>query len=110
MSVQTTDLPMDGEMIDCETAFRMLWDYLDGHLGPREEAAVRQHVTRCSHCFPHADFARVVLDAVAKVRESQVRESEARDSKARTSQTASPSTALRDRILAQLRAEGYEGP
>ncbi len=110
MSVQTTDMPMDGEMIDCATAFRMLWDYLDGHLGPREEVAVRQHVTRCAHCFPHADFARLVLDAVAKVRESQVRESEAREARATESQTESPSPTLRDRILAQLRAEGYEGP
>ncbi len=95
MSVQVTDQPMSDEMLDCGTAVRMLWDYLDGHLGAPDEAAVRQHVARCSHCFPHADFARVVLDAVAQVR---------------TAQPAQPSPGLRDRILTQLRAEGYEGP
>lgn len=95
MSVQVTDQPMGGEMLDCGTAVRMLWDYLDGHLGAPDEAAVRQHVTRCSHCFPHADFARIVLDAVAQVRATQ---------------SSQPSPGLRDRILTQLRAEGYEGP
>ncbi len=100
MTVQTSDQPIGGEMLDCGTAVRMLWDYLDGHLGAPEEAAVRQHISRCSHCFPHADFAKVVLDAVAQVRESQVREPQARPA----------ASELRDRILTQLRAEGYEGP
>lgn len=104
MMVQATDQTMGSEMLDCGTAVRMLWDYLDGRLGPPDEAAVRQHVTRCSHCFSHADFGQVVLDAVAQLREAQTIEAQTREA-----QAPAPST-LRDRILTQLRAEGYEGP
>jgi anti-sigma factor (TIGR02949 family) len=87
---QTTHEP---PMLDCRAAVRMLWDYLDGHLDAVDEEAVRRHVTRCSHCFPHANFGQLVLDAVAQVR---------RDEPAPTS--------VQSGVLARLRAEGYEGP
>lgn len=83
-------------MIDCRTAANMLWDYLDGGLDDVTREAVRRHVERCAHCFPHADFGQVVLDAVAEVRAAQ-RISEADCAPVRAS------------VLARLRAEGYTG-
>ncbi len=80
-------------MIDCAAAVRMLWDYLDGHLDGDNDAAVRAHVTRCGHCFPHANFGQLVLDAVAEVRRDEPE-----------------LTSLRGRVLQRLRAEGYDGP
>lgn len=79
--------------LDCAEAVAKLWDYLDGQLNEADRAAVRQHVERCSHCFPHAGFGQVVLDAVAKVRSAE---------------PEPPS--LRESVLARLRLEGYEGP
>lgn len=84
--------PPDVPSLDCGTAVRMLWDYLDGNLDAVNEAAVRAHVTRCSHCFPHANFGQLVVDAMAQVRD-----------------TPDSAAAARDGVLARLRAEGYEG-
>ena len=83
--------PADEPMIDCETAMQQLWDYLDGQLDVRAEAAVRAHMDRCSHCFPHAQFGELVLKAVAEQRRAP---------------TDSPS--LRTRVLERLRLEGYD--
>lgn len=81
------------EMIDCATAMRMLWDFLDGHLADADDAAVRAHMDRCSHCFPHAQFGELVLKAVA-------------------AQRAAPeqSISLRESVLSRLRLEGYDEP
>jgi anti-sigma factor (TIGR02949 family) len=78
-------------MMDCESAVRQLWDYLDGQLDARAEAAIRAHMDRCGHCFPHAQFGELVLKAVAEQRRAP---------------TESPS--LRTRVLERLRLEGYD--
>jgi anti-sigma factor (TIGR02949 family) len=90
---ERTGGPDDAPMIDCETAVRQLWDYLDGQLDARAEAAVRAHISRCSDCFPHARFGDLVLKAVAEQRQAPVE---------------SPS--LRSRVLERLRLEGYDEP
>ncbi len=95
MSDQRHAAADESKMIDCGTAVRMLWDYLDGNLGPREVEAIQRHVNRCSHCFSHADFGQVVLDAIAQARQSQA---------------VDPAAALRERVIARLRADGYEEP
>jgi anti-sigma factor RsiW len=53
------------EPIDCETAVRRLWDYLDGRLpsGKREE--VEAHLAVCEYCPPHFSFAREMQAALA---------------------------------------------
>ncbi len=85
-------------MLDCFDAVNKLWDYLDGNLSEADREAVRQHVEMCAHCFPHAAFGQVVLDAVAQARSAQGR------------YALSDSTSIRDRVIASLRAEGYDGP
>jgi len=81
------------QMLDCTSAMRMLWDFLDGHLAEADDAAVRAHMDRCSHCFPNAQFGELVLKAVAAQRA-----------------VPEPSRSVRDGVLARLRLEGYRDP
>jgi anti-sigma factor (TIGR02949 family) len=57
--------------IDCLTAVRQLWDYLDAELSEERMAAIRRHLTGCERCLPHHDFARRFLDALSATREDQ---------------------------------------
>ncbi|HMS02017.1 MAG TPA: zf-HC2 domain-containing protein [Gemmatimonadaceae bacterium] len=83
----------DMPMMDCDTAMRLLWDLLDGKLGPVDEMAVREHVNMCRHCHPHATFGEIVLNAVAAQRQPVTEE-----------------LPLRSRVLDALRSEGFEAP
>ena len=76
--------------IDCETAVRRLWDYLDGELDAPRADEVEAHLAVCRRCPPHFEFARTFLAAVAEARPSD----------------HLPAT-LRGRILVALRSEGY---
>lgn len=78
--------------IDCETAVRRLWDYLDGELDPPRAAEVERHLAVCRLCPPHFGFARTLVRAVEA-----------------TERADAPPDALRARVVAALRAEGYEG-
>ncbi len=80
-------------MLDCNAAMRMLWDFLDGHLAAADDTALRAHMDKCSHCFPHAQFGELLLKAVAEQRKAP-------------ESTAS----VRDGVLARLALEGYEAP
>jgi anti-sigma factor (TIGR02949 family) len=76
--------------IDCETAVRRLWDYLDGELDPARAAEVDAHLAGCAECPPHFGFARTFLEALAAGRG-------ARDGE----------PALRARVLTALSDEGF---
>ena len=76
--------------IDCETAVRRLWDYLDGELDAPRADEVEAHLAMCRLCPPHFEFARTFLAAVAEARPSD-----------------DLPAALRGRILMALRREGY---
>lgn len=78
------------EPIDCETAVRRLWDYLDGELNAPRMAEVQAHLRVCRNCPAHFDFARALCGAIATGR----REHDA-------------PAALRTRVLATLHAEGF---
>ncbi len=56
---------MDGEMLDCESVMRQLWDYLDGELTPRRMEQVRNHIEMCKRCYPQYEFEHAFLEAVA---------------------------------------------
>lgn len=64
--------------IDCLTAVRQLWDYLDEELSEERVAEVRQHLHRCERCLPHHDFAVEFLRALHAVREQRLMPREAR--------------------------------
>ena len=81
-------------VIDCHTAVRRLWDYLDGELDAPRFAEVEQHVATCAGCAEHVRFAQAFLRSVRQA--------------AAPSAGAEPADdALRQRILARLTAEGF---
>ena len=54
--------------IDCETAVRRLWDFLDGRLSQSARDEVEAHLAVCAYCPPHFRFAsdmRRMLEATA---------------------------------------------
>lgn len=77
-------------MTECEAAMRQLWDYLDSELTDERMDAVRAHLAVCSRCYPHYDFERIFLEAVAATKRDH----------------ASPEQ-LRQRVMDALRAEGF---
>jgi anti-sigma factor (TIGR02949 family) len=42
-----------------------LWEFLDGELGPEDTAAFHAHLALCSSCYPHYNFEKTFLDALA---------------------------------------------
>lgn len=79
------------ERMDCNAALAQLFDFLDGELDASFEQRLRAHVGHCKHCFERADFERRFLEAVQSARGAE----------------RCPN-ALRDRVIATLRAEGLE--
>ena len=75
--------------MDCEQVVRQLWDYLDGELTDDRMTEMRAHLKACRGCFPHFDFERELLDAIAK---SKLEQSAPED--------------LRRKVLAKLRKAG----
>jgi anti-sigma factor (TIGR02949 family) len=88
------DVPSSGNCgggtgVDCMGAVRHLWDCLDGELTEARLTEVRAHFERCTACYPHFDFERQFLVALAATRpECQAPEQ------------------LRDRVVRALRAAG----
>jgi anti-sigma factor (TIGR02949 family) len=77
-------------LIDCETAARALYDYLDGRLPAATTESVRAHIETCKACAGHFAFAQRVLDLVP----------------ASLPLTGEPH-GLRVKILETLKAEGF---
>jgi anti-sigma factor (TIGR02949 family) len=53
------------KVIDCDTAVRRLWDYLDGRLSAIAREEVEAHLATCELCPPHFEFAQHVRTAIA---------------------------------------------
>ncbi|MDQ6633256.1 MAG: anti-sigma factor [Gemmatimonadota bacterium] len=51
--------------IDCETAVRRLWDFLDGRLSTIAREEVESHLATCALCPPHFAFARTMQAGLA---------------------------------------------
>jgi anti-sigma factor RsiW len=81
--------------IDCDTAVRRLWDYLDDELDAPRFAEVEQHLATCAGCTEHVQFLRAFLQAVQEVGAAPV-----------TAYSLSED-ALRRRVVARLAAEGF---
>jgi anti-sigma factor (TIGR02949 family) len=50
---------------DCASVARALYDYLDDELTPDRLEAIKGHLTHCTGCTEHVDFARQLLDQLA---------------------------------------------
>jgi anti-sigma factor (TIGR02949 family) len=70
-SMETGSMSMGGmgDMLDCESVMRQLWDYLDRQLTPETIAAIDGHLDKCQRCRPQADFRRAFERAVSAARE-----------------------------------------
>jgi anti-sigma factor (TIGR02949 family) len=78
--------------MDCAGAKERLFDLLDGELDDTTMDRMRRHIAECRGCFDRSDFERRFLAAVQAVRDAGL----------------CPG-ALRERVLAALRAEGWQG-
>lgn len=79
------------QAIDCYAAMRQLWAYLDRELTDQTMTVVRKHLVDCAECYRHYQFAREFLAALGRVQSSRCAPHE-----------------LRQRVMAALRAEGFE--
>jgi anti-sigma factor (TIGR02949 family) len=65
--------------IDCATAVRRLWDYLDGRLSAPARDEVEAHLATCEKCPPHFEFAERIKASLAAAAVPAIsREEEAR--------------------------------
>ena len=80
-------------VIDCDTAVRRLWDYLDGELDASRLTEVEQHLATCAACSEHVAFSRAFLRAI--------------NSAGAPLSDAASDEALRQRVVARLAAEGF---
>ena len=78
--------------VDCRTAMRQLWDYLDAELTPARMEGVRRHLDKCRSCYPQYDFEKAFLEAIASCKEQRCASAE-----------------LRARIISSLREAGFAG-
>lgn len=78
--------------MDCLDVARQLWDYLDGELTDETMVAIRKHLEGCRDCYPHFDFERAFLEAVAATRRER----------------PAPSL-VRRKVMAKLRLAGFWG-
>ena len=81
---------MTDHPIDCESAMRQLFDFLDEELTDERMREVREHLMSCSRCLPHHDFEQAFLQALASTRVGHVMPPE-----------------LRGRVLGALREAGF---
>jgi anti-sigma factor RsiW len=51
--------------IDCETAVRRLWDFLDGRLPALADDEVKAHLATCADCPRHFAFATSIQKGLA---------------------------------------------
>jgi anti-sigma factor (TIGR02949 family) len=79
--------------IDCETAMRSLWDYLDRALDVTLASRLDEHLIRCDKCRAHADFERTLIERIRAIRREH-------DDPAR----------LRTAVVAALEAAGMRSP
>jgi len=69
---QGSKMPDEVREIDCQSAVRQLWDYLDSELDDQRMVEVRHHLLTCKKCLPHAEFGRRFIQALSRARERHV--------------------------------------
>jgi anti-sigma factor (TIGR02949 family) len=68
-TIMGDDAQGSGSMLDCDAVMRQLWDYLDQQLTPQTMAAIDDHLGKCQHCRPEAQFRRAFERAVSSARQ-----------------------------------------
>jgi anti-sigma factor RsiW len=65
MTVPPNQRQSEPTPIDCVTAVRRLWDYLDGRLSSAAHEEVEAHLATCAKCPPHFAFAERMKASLA---------------------------------------------
>ena len=78
-------------LMPCHEVVALLWEYLDGELDEAMRTRIREHLDHCHHCTDHFSFEGAFLRTVTRVIDEPCE-----------------TGALRQRILAALRAEGHD--
>ena len=55
---------MTSALIDCHSAMRELWDYLDDELPAARTEQIREHLATCVGCQDHVQFCRGFLTQI----------------------------------------------
>lgn len=50
--------------IDCRSAMRELWDYLDSELPAHRSEQIRVHLSTCTGCREHMEFCRAFVEQI----------------------------------------------
>jgi hypothetical protein len=90
--------------IDCETAMRRLWDFLDEELASDCYEEVAAHVASCEGCASHVAFARTFLAIVQHAWRDQAPLCESET----TSVAITTPASLKTRVVERLRQEGFQ--
>ncbi len=51
--------------MNCESALKKLFDFLDGELSDTTSEEVAEHLAVCRDCYPYFNFQRLFLDRLA---------------------------------------------
>lgn len=79
-------------MIPCSEVIRVLWDFLDGELTVERADEIRRHLEICAGCRAVTEFEQEFLHSVRRMLDVPPAGGE-----------------LRARVVAALRAHGFEG-
>lgn len=60
------ELPHERDLT-CEESLAVVYEYLDGELGPERHELVRRHLEKCRECYPYFNFERLFLDYLHEV-------------------------------------------
>ena len=69
---------VEGEMISCHDALRLVHDYLDGELDHVPAEQVRAHFDVCQQCYPHLRLENAFRDALRRASTRQTAPEELR--------------------------------
>jgi mycothiol system anti-sigma-R factor len=78
-------------LVPCHEVVALLWEYLDEELDEQMRTRIREHLDHCEGCTDHFTYEGAFLRTVSRVIEEPLE-----------------TGALRQRLVAALRDEGYE--
>jgi anti-sigma factor RsiW len=70
--VATRDAKPDPHDITCRQAVALMTDYLDGVLGPDDQALMEAHLAECESCAEHLRQIRITVAVTGRIREDDL--------------------------------------
>jgi mycothiol system anti-sigma-R factor len=53
--------PTNGDDMPCDAVLERIYEFLDGELTSEVDAKIRDHLGKCSYCYPHFRHEEVFL-------------------------------------------------